>query len=531
MNKILNMPPSSPSEAPQADLGELTRVIAITSGKGGVGKTNVTSNLAIELAARGARVCIFDADTSLANINVLMGLTPQYTIEDLLSGDKTIDDIILDGPKGIKIVPAASGIAECVDLDAHQQQALVSALAELEKRFDYILIDTAAGIGNDVLSFIKSAQSAIVVISPEPTSLTDAFALIRVLKRQRYEQPIYVLVNMVMNYTNSMDVFNRFEAATQKYLHVKVHYLGYIPDDANIKESVASQTPVTLRNPDSLASRCFGTLAEVLGKQLQDDATPSGFSRFWREKISGGHAQETEEKQEARPEPASTPDAGEAQEAATSPTPPESLPIDGRRIEAWLEEQQPTREQAREVFLSFLDAYARQFDESLLDPQALTRYFAEHEKLSEPALRDVIFALEALFEKRFKHPLRSLESRIMKLVADIDSDQALIGELIRQLKESCGEQLCNEMLRSPTEFHRAVRDSDLDEESLAYLMDGIRSVYEERYGTAPANESDVELEHIRAMVKRLDQQEALLDSSLAELHRYIERYLKEPPSP
>ncbi|HFQ91956.1 MAG TPA: MinD/ParA family protein [Chromatiales bacterium] len=530
MNRILNMPPTTSTGASQADLGDLTRVIAITSGKGGVGKTNITSNLAIELAARGARVCIFDADTSLANINVLMGLSPQYTIEDLLSGEKGIDDIILDGPKGIKIVPAASGIAECADLDRDQQQILVAALAELEKRFDYILIDTAAGIGDNVLSFIKSAQSAIVVISPEPTSLTDAFALIRMLKRQHYEQPIHVLVNMVMNYTNSMDVFNRFEAATQKYLHVKVHYLGYIPDDVNIKESVASQTPVTLRNPDSLASRCFGTLAEVLGKQLQNDASPSGFSRFWKEQVESKASQETREREQVPPTGATTGDGPGPRESNEASPPRKEAHIDSERIEAWFEEGQPSREQAREVLLTLLDAYARQFNESLLEPEILTQYFAEQGNLPEADFRDVIYALEALFEKHYEHPLRSLESRIMKLVADIGGDQSLIGELIRQLKESCGEQLCNEMLRSPTEFHRAVRDSDLDEESLAYLMDGIRSVYEERYGV-PADGDDSELEHIRALVKRLDQQEALLDSSLAELHRYIEQYLKDAPAP
>ena len=527
MNKILNMPSHAPAQAPEADVGELTRVIAITSGKGGVGKTNITSNLGIELAARGARVCIFDADTSLANINVLMGLSPQHTIGDLLCGDKSIDDIIIDGPKGLKIVPAASGIAECADLSEAQQQTLISALVELEKRFDYILIDTAAGIGDNVLSFIKSAQFAIVVISPEPTSLTDAFALIRVLKRQRYDRPIYILVNMVMNYTNSMDVFNRFEAATQKYLHVKVHYLGYIPDDANIRESVASQTPVTLRSPDSLASRCFGTLAEVLGKQLQNDSTPCGFSHFWKQQVKNSSQDEPGPQK-------STTSASISEKTHHDATPPsrrDPVQINGALIETLFTDQNLTRDQARDLFLSFLSGYDKRFNESLLGPEILTRHFAQQEDIPEPAFRDVIYSLEALFEKRYKYPLRSLESRIMKLIADIDGSQELISELIHQLKESCGKQLCNEMLRSPNEFHRAIRDSGLDEETLAYLMDSIKTIYEERFGSHHETGSSVELEHIRALVKRLDQQEARLDNSLVELHRHIEQYLRDIPSP
>ena len=270
--------------------GRTSQVIAITSGKGGVGKTNVTSNLAVALAKQGNRVCIFDADTSLANINVIMGVTPLYTVEHLLSGERDIEEILLEGPQGVMIVPAASGIAELADLDAAGRARLIAALRTLEDSFDYLLIDTAAGIGDSVLSFVQSAQHTILVISTEPTSLTDAFALLRVLKRQAYERPAYVLVNMAVNYANSMEVYKRFEAAVRKYLGMKVHYLGYITDDKAIKISIGRQRPVLLHDPDALASRCFTTLAAVLSKQFTSQAAPHSFSAWWSGLADQGEA-------------------------------------------------------------------------------------------------------------------------------------------------------------------------------------------------------------------------------------------------
>jgi len=258
------------------------KTIAITSGKGGVGKTNVTTNLAISLSQQGEKVCIFDADTGLANINIVMGITPEYTLEDLVNGDKNIEDILLEGPAGIQIVPAASGVANYTDLEPEKQNRIIDALEALEKRFDYLLIDTAAGIGKDVTRFIASAQYVTLIISTEPTSLTDAFALLRVLKRQNIKKPIHVLVNMVLNYANSMEVFNRFEAAVNKYLKVKVNYLGYIIDDHSVKESISKQRPVILQRPDSLASRCFYNLSQVTKQQLKPSTKLQRFSEYWK---------------------------------------------------------------------------------------------------------------------------------------------------------------------------------------------------------------------------------------------------------
>lgn len=282
-NQQQNNPPGSPTAL----------TIAITSGKGGVGKTNVTTNLGIALAKTGKRVCIFDADTSLANINILLNLHPERTLEHFLRDDLSIDDIMLSGPENLKIIPAATGIADFILLNQEQQHKLICALEELEQRFDYILIDTAAGISDSVLQFIRSAQYAVIVISPEPTSLTDAFSLIKVLKRNGYKQPIYVLVNMTKNYNHSMEVYRRFAHAVNKYVHIKVRYLGYIPTDKAVQEAILSQTPVVLSAPESPAGRCINLLASILLKHFTyNKAAIKKISDFWRDQRQSGYLME-----------------------------------------------------------------------------------------------------------------------------------------------------------------------------------------------------------------------------------------------
>jgi len=262
------------------------RTLAITSGKGGVGKSSITTNLAISLSQHGARVCIFDADTSLANVNILMGLAPRYNIEHLLHGAKTLDEIMISGPANVTVIPASSGIATLDNIDEDQQSRLINALEELEKRYDYLLIDTAAGIGNNVTRFLRSSDTILLVISTEPTSLTDAFALLRSLKRTGYKQTTNVIVNMAINFGNGMDVYQRFSGAVRKYLKLSLNYVGYITDDIAVKESVRHQCPVILYRPEALATRCLINLKNVLVNHLSDAECPRKFSNFWKTILS-----------------------------------------------------------------------------------------------------------------------------------------------------------------------------------------------------------------------------------------------------
>ena len=261
---------------------ERGRVITVSSGKGGVGKTNISVNLAIALAQRGSKVCVFDADTSLANVNILLNIRPEYTLEQLLDGSRKIEEILLTGPGGISIVPAASGIAEFASLNSEQQKILLNALSTLEHRYDYLIIDTAAGISEKVTTFLQATEHCLLIVTPEPTSLTDAFALMKVMRRRQCDARIHILTNMVDNYLSSVDLYKRLSSAATRYLQIDLNYLGYIPRDDYLRLSVQKQVPVTLGYPSSQASHRFQALAESIAGIYRAQPGRRSFSLFWK---------------------------------------------------------------------------------------------------------------------------------------------------------------------------------------------------------------------------------------------------------
>lgn len=265
------------------------RVLAVTSGKGGVGKSNISTNLAIALARAGHRVCVFDADTGLANVNVLLDLRPDLTLEHLLHGDADIDDIVINAPGGIDIVPAASGIATLTKLDMAEQARLLDALHILESRYDFLVVDTAAGIGSTVTLFLHSVQHCLLIVTPEPTSLTDAFALLKVLHRQRCDTTVHVLTNMVDSYRTSIDVYKRLANASERYLGRRPEYIGYIPDDDCLRKSVQQQKPVMTGWPGAPSSQSFVALGRSLGELLEKKHRPGRFTRFWEALLARKH--------------------------------------------------------------------------------------------------------------------------------------------------------------------------------------------------------------------------------------------------
>ncbi|ARU58401.1 ATPase involved in chromosome partitioning [Oleiphilus messinensis] len=265
-----------------SDSVDFPATVSFTSGKGGVGKTSITVNTAIALARSGKKVCIFDADTGLANVNILLGITPEYTLEHLFLGQKSISEIMVQGPGGIDIVPGASGVLSCLEMDAGKQRHLKIALAELEPRYDYILVDTAAGIAKDVLHFVAATQIAVVVITPEPTSLTDAFSLIKVLKRGGYKRQIYVVVNMVSGLSKAKEVFRRFQFAVKKYIAVDVAYMGSIWRDESIRTGLELQRPVALLPESDPSARSFYRLASTLETFFaRPGLVKRSFARYW----------------------------------------------------------------------------------------------------------------------------------------------------------------------------------------------------------------------------------------------------------
>ena len=275
----MNAPPHCTADNSPANL--VSHVIAITSGKGGVGKSSISVNLGIALSRLGRKVCLLDADTGMANINILLGLTPASSLEHVLFAHKPVESVMLDAPHGLKVIPGASGIMECSDLKPRQQMHLTRELVRIEKDFDYLLIDTAAGISDTNLNFIQAAQQTIVVITGEPTSLTDAFSMIKVLRLRGKRKNYHVIVNMCTSTKQAREVYLRFAGAVEKYIGVKVDYLGYILQDESLRAAVTMQSPVTLFPQSDPSCRNFFRLSEALEARLSEVQAIPSFSRHW----------------------------------------------------------------------------------------------------------------------------------------------------------------------------------------------------------------------------------------------------------
>lgn len=237
------------------------KTVAVASGKGGVGKTNVTASLAIALKKMGKEVMIFDADLGLSNIDVLLHLAPKYNIQNILSGEMALKDVIVEGPHGIKILPASSGVQELTALDEFQRMSVVEAFDAYNGDLDILLVDTAAGISSNVAFFCVAAQEIIIIASPEPTALTDAYALIKVLSTQYQEKEFSVLVNSVKNPQEAMDVFKSLSLAAERFLNISLDYLGHIPFDESVRKSVRQQKAFVDSYPNSPASKQITEIA------------------------------------------------------------------------------------------------------------------------------------------------------------------------------------------------------------------------------------------------------------------------------
>lgn len=288
-------------------------IVAITSGKGGVGKSSLAVNLGITLARSGHRVCILDADTGLANVNILLGLRPEKSLEHVVSGDCRIDETLLDGPYGLKVIPGANGIPECVNLEPARKQRLIEEIARIERQFDYLFLDTAAGISDSTLDFVSAAHRILLIITPEPTSLTDAFSLLKLAVRRRPVE-CWIVVNFASGFNEAQSVFQRFQGAVLKFLDVHVNYLGFVQLDESMRTAVSLQRPVALFPPTDPSARAFQRLADRLQETALPPKTDRSFSRFWSWRLQGGHgsterAATTERSPQPLP-PASAPDEG-----------------------------------------------------------------------------------------------------------------------------------------------------------------------------------------------------------------------------
>jgi flagellar biosynthesis protein FlhG len=260
------------------------QVIAVTGGKGGVGKTSVAVNLATALATTGRRVMLLDGDLGLANVDVFLGLSPRHTMAHVLSGERSLEEIILESPHGVQVVPGASGVADLANLSAAGHLSLVQAFSSLSNRVDIMIVDTSAGISHSVVQFSQASQHVLLVVCDEPASMTDAYALVKVLSRNHNVTRFRVLANMVRSPGDGEILFEKLQRVTSKFLDVTLDYVGEIPEDPYLRRAIREQRPVVGAFPSSPSTRAFKKLALKADKWPVPEG-PRGNLEFFVERL------------------------------------------------------------------------------------------------------------------------------------------------------------------------------------------------------------------------------------------------------
>jgi flagellar biosynthesis protein FlhG len=260
------------------------RVVAVTSGKGGVGKSNVTINLAVSLAQSGEKVMVMDADMGLANIDVLLGLSAGLNLSHVINGECSLEETIIEGPSGIKIVPASSGVAAMSDLTPAQNAGVIRSFSELTEPVDTLLIDTAAGLSDSVVSYTRAAREVIVVVCDEPASITDAYAMVKVMNRDYGVERFHVLANQAHGAQQGRELYNKLARVSQKFLDVTLEFLGSIPYDDCLKKAVQKQKSVVEAFPRSPSAMAFKQIAKKAQQWPAPDAM-EGHLEFFIERL------------------------------------------------------------------------------------------------------------------------------------------------------------------------------------------------------------------------------------------------------
>lgn len=265
-----------------------TRVYAITSGKGGVGKTAVVANTAVAMAKIGKKVLILDADLGLANIDVVFGLAPKYNLNHFFAGDQDLSSILVDGPYGIKILPAGSGVQNFTRLDSSQKLRLLDGLDQMHNDFDFVLIDTEAGISENVTYFNTAAQEILVVTTPDPTAITDAYALMKLLSTQYHEKRFNLVINQIQHENEALDVYRKLTMVSNRYLDISIDFLGSIPSDKQMTDAIRKQRVIVDLFPSSKISAAFTDLAGTICSEQPAPSPKGGVQFFWKKLLDIG---------------------------------------------------------------------------------------------------------------------------------------------------------------------------------------------------------------------------------------------------
>lgn len=467
------------------------KVVTVTSGKGGVGKTSTSTNLALSLSAMNKKVCIFDADTSLANINILLGVQPQYHLQHLLDGERSLEEVLYQGPRDLYVVPGASGITDYNQLNVDQKKRLLKALDQLQSRFDYLIIDTAAGVGDEVIEFVNASQYSVIVITPEPTSLTDSFSLLKVLKKHQYEREVFVVVNMSLDEQSSQSIYKRFASAVDKYIGISLKFLGFIQVDEAMISAVSLQCPTVLLHPDAKASMCFSNIAQQIEKTCGNKSVQS-FSAFWRKR---------EDIETAQDNPIEI-----------------KLPfLKKENEEVATEDDEPKKPDPEDAVVP--EAVADDIKNDLTS----LYHLIEQADFSESVLKEAMNALRAVYLERYQSDIESAQTQRFKLL----SNPRLTEDDLLQFKselEKCYEKRFNKkMIASNESISDTVLDQTLTQSEIDDQLQSAMDAYQLRFQQSYSKELEERLKKSVEKANSLQFDKESLDAQVATLQSVIDR--------
>lgn len=361
----------------------MTRIIAVTSGKGGVGKTHLSVNLALQCARRGVRTCLFDADLGLANVKLLLRLSPRHHLGDVIAGTHRLRDIVIRDAFAVDIIPGSSGVAEMADLGAGALRRLGEEFLALAD-YELMILDTSAGVGANVMGFLRPAPEILLVVTPEPTALTDAYALVKLLLRDGYAGRLRVLVNLAQSEGQARQTYEKFREVVRVYQGVELELFGWVPADPQVTAAARQQIPVTVLDPDGPAGAAIQGLAERLLAEPPPTAAAGGIAAFWARLTDGGI---TSAPRAAEPAAAVPPGA-----VTRTPPAPHDRALDERltrvetALEAVLDELRVLRG-APQVILPTLPATAETLPPRPIEPPRVTPVVPHDETGSSPVGR------------------------------------------------------------------------------------------------------------------------------------------------